>query len=324
MRRRSPSARRVPVVVAVLASAGLIGASAVLAADLDWRRVELQTGATPSRVEGITYGAGTFVAVGSEGDPAQPAVWLSADGSDWRRATDITEETEPSVMRSVTVAAPAFLAVGSVGDEAAMWSSNADGTGWRRVLVATFGGAEMHAVEGTWAGTIAVGFDTDTQSAGIWREENNQWSQIPATPDFDGIRLLGIETGSFDIIAVGEDVRDGSAAALITADGISWTRLPELEINAARLHDAHWGPFTVVGALLNQGVPPGPRELISYDVSGGGSDEWRSADVQLPRGAELTAVDFSGEGEVAVGFDAADSAAVVYETGDFQTWTAAP
>lgn len=179
--RALPSAVRRPVLAAALAAWCLLSVAsvAVAAGEGEWRRVELPA-ATPSRVNAVTWGLDQFVAVGSEGADPRPAVWRSPDGASWQVVSDITEETEPSVMRDVAVASPGFVAVGSVGDDGAMWSAFAEADGWRRVLVASFLGAEMHAVESTWAGTIAVGFDTDTQSAGIWRDDGNVWTQVPA------------------------------------------------------------------------------------------------------------------------------------------------
>jgi hypothetical protein len=287
-----------------------------------WRRVDVPGAGGPSRINAVTWAVDRFVAVGSSGEDA--AVWRSTDGADWRRADDITDEAAPAVMHDVAAASPGFLAVGSVGDDAAMWSAFPEADSWRRVLVASFLGARMNAVENTWAGEIAVGFDTDTQSAGIWRFDGNVWTQIPTSPDFEGINLLGVETGSFELIAIGEDLRDGSGAALVSPDGVTWTRLVEMEIAGARLWDAHWGPFTVVGGRVDPGLPELPQEAIFYDVSGGGSDEWRSASVTDLRNAELTAITFSGHGDIAVGFAPGHSEAVVFETKDFQTWVRTP
>jgi hypothetical protein len=180
----------------------------------------------------------------------------------------------------------------------------------------------MHAVEDTWAGTIAVGYDTDAGGAGIWRRDGDAWSQVPPSPDLEGVRLLGLETGSFDLLAVGEDVRDGSAAVLISTDGAAWTRVEELEHAGARLTDARWGPFTVVGTFLDDADEGYRRELIADDVSGGSSDEWRTAEFGAQRDAELTAIAFAGQSTVAVGFAPGTAEAVVFESVGAQRWDA--
>ena len=307
--------RRLVVPVAVV----LLVAQPVLATvATDWHRIELPASG-PSHVNAVTWGADTFVAVGREGDPARPAVWLSPDGAGWDQVTDITAESEASIMRDVAVASPGFLAVGSVGDDAAMWSAFPEADGWRRVLVAGFLGAEMHAIESTWAGPVAVGFDTDTQSAGIWTYDGNVWSQIPSSPDLEGVRLFGIETGSFDLLAVGEDVRDGSGAALVSQDGLTWRRLEAAEASDARFRDAHWGGegFTVVGVASNGGAPPTPTVYIAAT----NGDPWAARSVTDERSSELFAVDFSGTGGIAVGHAAESGEGVIVESDADPRWS---
>ena len=114
----------------------------------------------------------------------------------------------------------------------------------------------MNAVDGTWAGTIAVGHDPDAQPAALWRRDGDTWSRVPDSPEFAGIELYGLETGSFVLLAVGEDMRDGSGAALVSADGVSWTRVDAAEVEGARFHDVHWGGsgFTIVGVAEAGGI----------------------------------------------------------------------
>jgi hypothetical protein len=297
---------------AVLLALAVPVAAATVASD--WRRVDLPDAGGPSAVRSVTYVSGRWVAVGSVGSPPQAAVWTSTDAVTWERADDV-EVTPDSVMRDVTPAAPAYLAVGSVGTDGAMWSGLADGMGWRRVLVASFLGRRMNAVEGTWAGPIAVGHDPASAQAAIWRFDGNVWNLVPPTPDFDGIELFGIATGSFQLLAVGEDLRDGSGAALISEDGITWTRFAPAEQVGHRFRDVDWGGngFTLTGSRDGGGQ----RFPVVFTVV---SDALQAAGVTDAPFGELATVGFSGTGGIAVGA-VTDGGAVIFESDGGQIWS---
>ena len=317
MRGLHASHRRRRTALAVAAAAVLLALVApFVAASVasDWRRVDLPDSGSPSAIRSVTYVNGRWVGVGSVGSPPQAAVWTSIDAATWERADDV-EVTPDSVMRDVTPGAPGYLAVGSVGDDGAMWSGLADGMGWRRVLVATFLGRRMNAVESTWAGPIVVGHDPATGQAAIWRFDGNVWNLIPQTADFDGIELLGIATGSFQLLAVGEDLRDGSGAALISDDGISWTRYAPAEIDGVRFRDVDWGGngFTLAGSR----DAGGQRFPVVFTV---GSDGLQESGVTDAPFGELATVGFSGTGGIAVGAAAAGGA-VILESDGGATWS---
>jgi hypothetical protein len=280
----------------------------------DWHRIEVPGAGPPSAIRAVTNVSGRWVAVGSAGSPPQAAVWTSIDAVTWERADDV-EVTPNSVMRDVTPGAPGYLAVGSVGDDAAMWSGLADGMGWRRVLVASFLGRRMNAIEGTWAGTVVVGHDPATNQAAIWRDDGNTWQLIPPTPDFDGIELFGIATGSFELLAVGEDLRDGSGAALISEDGITWTRFAPAEVDGVRFRDVDWGGngFTLAGSR----DAGGQRFPVVYTV---GTDALQESGVTDAPFGELATVGFSGTGGIAVG-SATQGEAVILESDGATTWS---
>jgi hypothetical protein len=307
--------RRASGAVAALALAGLLVAP-VAAATLasDWQRIEPPGSGSPSAIRSVTYVGGRWVAVGSAGSPPQAAVWTSADAVTWERADDV-EITPDSVMVDVTPESPAYLAVGSVGADGAMWSGLADGMGWRRVLVASFLGRRMNAVEGTWAGPIVVGHDPGAGQAAIWRFDGNVWNLVPPTPDFDGIELYGIATGSFQLLAVGEDLRDGSGAALISDDGITWTRFAPAEVDGVRFRDVDWGGngFTLAGSR----DAGGQRFPVVLTV---GTDAIQESGVTDAPFGELATVGFSGTGGIAVGA-ATGGGAVIFESDAATTWS---
>jgi hypothetical protein len=309
---RGPIGAVAGLILLWLVAAAVPVAAATLATD--WRRIEPPGGEAPSAIHGVTDVGGRWVAVGSAGAPSQPAVWTSTDGSTWDRAGDVQPDTG-GVMRDVIPGSPGYLAVGSVGDDGAMWSGLPDGESWRRVLVASFLGTRMNAIDATWAGTVVVGHDPDTGQAAIWRLDGDDWIRIPETPDFDGIELFGIATGSFSLLAVGEDVRDGSGAALISEDGVTWTRYEPAELDAVRFRDVMWGGngFTIVGSRPDGGG----RSPVVYTV---GSDALQIQGVTDALASELAAVTFSGSGGIAVGGGVVGSAAI-FESDGGAVWS---
>lgn len=131
-----------------------------------WHRVELPGASGPSRLNSVAAGSPGFVAVGTDSGLVGPAVWTSADGATWVRVDDV-ERPDDAAMTDVVPASPGFVAIGRVADDAAVWVADHEAQAWRRVLDADFIGARMNAIEGSWAGTIAVGHDPDTGSAAI-------------------------------------------------------------------------------------------------------------------------------------------------------------
>ena len=188
----------------------------------------------------------------------------------------------------------------------------------RRVLVANFLGARMNAINSHRARAIAVGHDPDTGMAAIWRRDVDVWSRVPDSPELEGINLLGLETGSFVLLAVGEDVRDGSGAALVSSDGVTWTRVEAAEVPGARFNDAHWGGngFSIVGAREAGGIP----DPAVYNADGSG-EEWTVAGMADAARSELHAVAFDGTGLVAVGVGPTTNEGVVFDNDLGTTWT---
>jgi len=280
-----------------------------------WHRVELPGASGPSRLNSVAAGSPGFVAVGTDSGLVGPAVWTSADGATWVRVDDV-ERPDDAAMTDLVPASPGFVAIGRVADDAAVWVADHEAQAWRRVLDADFIGARMNAIEGSWAGTIAVGHDPDTGSAAIWRRDLDVWSRIPESPDLEGINLLGVETGSVALLAVGEDVRDGSGAALISEDGITWRRVDAAEIAGARFNDAFWGGngFTIVGARTGAESTP-----TTYGAGSSGED-WQVNGITDAASSELTAIAFSGVGLVAVGFGPTTSHGVVFENDFGAVW----
>ena len=157
---------------------------------LGWSLLDGALGAGDIRVGSITaYGDG-FVAVGTE-DDARAAVWVSADGTEWRRIPDQPSFSDvPWIwMQAVASNNDQLVAVGKHEADghlrAAAWTST-DGETWTR-LDGPFHGdpahlqQQMEGVITTANGYIAFGWEAENWSgirAAIWTsEDGTTWTR---------------------------------------------------------------------------------------------------------------------------------------------------
>ncbi|WP_044871973.1 tail fiber protein [Pseudomonas sp. LFM046] len=199
-----------------------------------WSAVALVDGSgTSVLVNGLTYGAGVFVAVGSSG-----RIGYSADGRTWTLATSPFSST---VVRGVTFAAGLFVAVADSGKLA----TSPDGANWtlrtsqfgtsavlgvaysvgRFVIVGAAGKVAYSADGETWTlgtsgssstlnavGAVAGGFVTYDSSLAYTSSDGNTW-----TSNTPGI-------GAHDaFVASGGRVLLSGSTVLETTDGVTWT-----------------------------------------------------------------------------------------------------
>ncbi|HSR43865.1 MAG TPA: hypothetical protein VLT15_01375 [Acidimicrobiia bacterium] len=190
---------------------------------MTWTRIESDVfgGSGQQWIRDIAAGGSRLVAVGADGSGGDldAAVWYSTDGSTWSKVVHdeaVFGGPGDQYMMAVTAGGPGFVAVGEDTSEdgssgiSAVWISE-DGISWSRVPhdEAAFGGTEQTNV-----------FMKD-------------------------VTVFGSE-----LVAVGVEVTEGSADAVawISADGISWERVPHDEA-------VFGGPqFQVMWAV----VPAGP------------------------------------------------------------------
>ena len=215
---------------------------------------------------GIIAGGPGLVAVGLEfkDDDLDAAVWTSPDGIAWSRVPD--DDTAlggagGQSMLSVTVGGPGLVAVGSEASsvngfsDAAVWTS-VDGITWTRVPDddAVFGdtGDELShqwilAVTAGGPGLVAVGTDLAGDGGGfdaaVWTSVDGiTWSRIPDDGGAFGgdghesmvsVTIGGPGFGGPGFVAVGVDESaeelDKDAAVWISADGVTWSRVPHDE-----------------------------------------------------------------------------------------------
>jgi hypothetical protein len=146
-------------VIAVTASDHALVASTVIRGDprstlATWRWTPATSWVRTSLPSDIpwafAWADGTFLAVGSSvvaASTAQPSMWISADGIDWRSVG--TPDGMSSVCAFISTAAGGFVAFGRAGDRIGAWTST-DGATW---------------VESTVEHADASGITDDTLSA---------------------------------------------------------------------------------------------------------------------------------------------------------------
>ena len=208
----------------------------------------------------VTVGGPGLVAVGSEASAvngfSDAAVWTSVDGITWTRVPDddavfgdTGDELSHQWMLAVTAGGPGLVAVGEelAGDfDAAVWTS-VDGITWSRIPNnnGVFGGEsvqEMFAVTAGGPGLVAVGTDLAGDGGGfdaaVWTSVDGiTWSRIPDDGGAFGgdghESMVSVTIGGPGFVAVGVDESaeelDKDAAVWISADGVTWSRVPHDE-----------------------------------------------------------------------------------------------
>ncbi len=240
----------------------------------------------------VTAGGPGLVAVGwaSPGDSGHAAVWTSADGITWSRVPhDETVFGFYTEMSSVTAGGPGLVAVGweinfSLDADGAVWTS-ADGITWSRVTHsrAVFGGEgnqEMISVTAGGPGVVAVGSDKwgANEDAAVWTSPDGiSWSRVTHNDAVFGgegaQRMIGVTAGGPGLVAVGWDgsAMVGDAAVWVSADGITWARVPHDEAVFAGEGDQIMWSITTGGPGL---------VAVGWDGSGGDQDAaaWTAED----------------------------------------------
>ena len=222
----------------------------------------------------MTAGGPGLVAVGSGVSAA--VVWTSPDGITWSRVPHDEDVFGTSQMSSVTVGGPGLVAVGGTqflrgdgtdGDAAAVWTS-VDGLTWSRIphdeLV--FGGPRnlgMNSVTAGGPGLVAVGHANphDGEDAVVWTSVDGfTWSRVPHDEDVFGgageVNMTDVTAGPMGVVAVGWEFSGFDADAVVwrSADGLSWSRVPDdEEIFGGPSRQAIWGVIAHGNGVLAVG-----------------------------------------------------------------------
>jgi hypothetical protein len=219
----------------------------------------------------VSFG-GQFLAAGSfggqSGEPRRAAVWGSPDGRSWTRVPDADAfaATFPTFgglpgaggIDGLAAGGSGVVGVGGTGEwgttaRAAAWQS-ADGQVWRRSLVAGSTSAFMLDVAAGGPGFVAIGAagivdprpyqETQVYPTGaVWVSvDGATWTRLDTGKVFaNGIPTRIVTLPSGVLVASGLDKRSlqqcsncfgGSYLLWASADGRTWSRLPELTLPA--------------------------------------------------------------------------------------------
>jgi hypothetical protein len=250
---------------------------------LTWTRVPHDEavfgGPGTEQMFGVAAGGPGLVAVGwgRSGEDDAAAVWVSADGYTWERIVDDAVFGGPGTqaMQAVLADGPGLVAVGYDFLEgnfvAAAWTSP-DGFAWSQVPHdgAVFGGQiglYMYSVAIGGPGLVAVGSDysgVDADGA-VWTSPDGlTWTRVPHDEAvFGGAgnqEMLGVVAGGPGLVAVGRDDSGeaGDAAVWASADGLTWTRVPEVTIFGGPLHQEMRGVTAGGPGLVAVGLERNP------------------------------------------------------------------
>jgi hypothetical protein len=215
-----------------------------------------------------------LVAVGSDesGGDVDAAVWVSPDGTSWRRFPHdeaVFGGDNDQGMVAVSAFGSGLVAVGSDesgGDaDAAVWTSP-DGFNWGRVPhdEAVFGGADsqgMTAVVVGGPGLVAVGYDGPFESwhAAVWTSPDGlTWTRVPHDEAIFGVDnyqgMWSVVAVGSGLVAVGYEGNEGrtdpDAAVWISPDGLTWTRVPHDEAIFGGPTSEEMGSVVVAGPGL--------------------------------------------------------------------------
>ena len=258
-------------------------------------------------------------------------------------------------MLSVIAGGPGFVAVGRAVtgmppyQEATVWTST-DGIEWSRLPhdPAAFGSERFQGMSDVTLGgpgLVAVGWSarfTDRDSAGfsdriagVWTSSDGiTWSRVsrddPAFAGENAPRLNAITAGGPGLVAVGDALSDGdgSAAVMVSPDGVTWERIP---------HDEE--VFGGEGNQTMRAVVAGGPGLVAVGIDDIGLDGdaavWTSPDgftwTRVPHddavfGGDgshwINSITVGGPGLVAVGGDNGNGA--IWTSRDGIAWSRVP
>lgn len=276
-----------------------------------WDAVPGLQGADGTSANAVVSLGHRTVVVGSEHSGS--TAWLF-DGSSWQQAPEQAALEVPYVagaMTSVTTFQGAFVAAGYADDPlhnaaaAAVWRS-IDGLTWTRDSADAFAGGRIHAMAARGDTIVAVDTNGDPiyGPAGAWRwTQASGWQRATIDPNAGGA-MDAVAYGPAGFVAVGKNATDLGASVWTSADGLTWTAVPD----QLALH--YYQLATRMQSIV--AMPTGGFLVGGWrsDVGKGSSLIWTSADgvtwsdptwETSFSGGEVDGVGIVGDNAVAVG-----------------------
>ncbi len=265
----SPSAAATPRVVATTAL------------DLTWRSLDFLPGtnADPASqtvvAAGLAHGPGGYIAVGQIVDgfltetgatgPVHPAIWTSVDGTSW--ALTDARSLGDAVPSGVAATDKVVLILATSPEGTIVFRSSGDGA-WTD---ATPSDARIGRIAAAGPGFVAIGARTSTNREAIWTSaDGTTWDRTWESDVAVGELLTSIGSRPDGSVVVGGSqlsLQGGvQAAALVSPDGLSWTRVDPSGLPSGMGFDA-----IGIGA-------DSAWYGAGFDGSRGGIGIWRSPD----------------------------------------------
>jgi hypothetical protein len=204
-----------------------------------WQAHPLSQTLRAGQIDGCAAAAGRLACFGSEGEEVVATLWLSNDGSDWQRSTELAEMDPISALAAGGPGMVAFGTQYDLGTDTIATRAGASGNGTTfeaAALPADLAVAIDQVTDGP-AGLVAVGYRDDPATgaatgAVLRSTDGLGWSGGPE-PAFAGVRvqLVHALAGGYLVIgSVPDSPSDSSApvAAWFSSDGVSWTALGSL------------------------------------------------------------------------------------------------
>jgi hypothetical protein len=289
---------------------------------------------------------GGFLALGEDSPPSHAAAWFSADATSWARVATIPAPARSLILAAI-VESPAtsgpslqageVLAVGGSGSAAAVWHT-ADGKTWSMQTLpapARAGTVEqMTSVAQTSHGFVAAGFVESAlavKTAEFWSSpDGSRWTRTPAKLPSGPSEVTGLAAviGSNALVAVGISggERTGSAAVWRSTDaGANWTSVSGLSLASGRMLAVAAGRdgLCAVGETVDQ---TGAAAWSSTDgltwISAAAQPGLENDGMQMV----MMSIGWDGSDFFADGWrsDAGNGSAVVWQSGDCESWTHLP
>lgn len=252
----------------ILAVGGSGGAGAVWRSDdaVAWTLAALlapPTGTTELLTAVAATGHGYVAGGFEESATAQKTAsfWRSSDGVAWVRASAQLPAGASEVTGMAALGPSSLVAVGISGDErrgsAAVWRSTDEGTSWQSVTSPTFLSGRMLAVAASGTGVAAVGERQDQTGAASWfSADGSTWvASSGGGLDNGGLQMVmtAVALGDSGFVAAGwrTDAGNGSAVVWRSADGRTWTHLPQdVSFSGAGLASVLASPRLLVGGTM--------------------------------------------------------------------------
>jgi hypothetical protein len=213
-----------------------------------WTRIADASMFEGASVSTITDGPAGLVAVGDTGWD-RPAIWVSADGTRWRRLSLPAAVFAGAHFSSVRATASGYVLAGGTGTQrvsvtggepsnqtvepAGWWSP--DGRTWTKAIVERVGehGSNLGSISVGADGLVAVGYGSGGHEGVAWTSADGRaWQPIapgyfgapPAAPGVPTLPSFTISDDGTHLVAVG--VAEGLALRMWTSsDGVTWRPL---------------------------------------------------------------------------------------------------